>query len=282
MKTLPTFRRNRTLWLGAALLGTVMLPALLTALLHGNHAPPIDVIHRYAASSASHPFGTDPFGRDLLVFICLGAFNSLIIAVTAVALATFVGTMLGLIAAMRPDTSSSASGTLIMGFADLGLAFPPVLIAALLVTALGASTSGEILAIALFGLPAQIRLTRQAARSILLQDYIAASRLAGRSTVTIMRLHVLPNILPLLMVQTTSSLALAILSDAGLSYLGLGAPPPRPDLGRALASYQIHIFDHPMLVAIPGLAIMLLVCGFNILGDGLRDALDAPYRMRMS
>ncbi|MFT8490236.1 MAG: ABC transporter permease [Gluconobacter oxydans] len=265
-----TARSNRTLRAGSILLGIVLLPATVITLFDGGHAPPIDVLHRYAPPSLLHPLGTDPFGRDLMVHVLTGAFNSVTIAAIAVCLATIVGTALGLIAAARPARA-------IMGLADLGLPFPPVLIAALLVTALGASATGEILAIALFGLPAQIRITRQAARSILIQDYIAASRLAGRGPVYIMRRHVLPNILPLLTVQTTSSLALAILSDAGLSYLGLGAPPPRPDLGRALASYQIHIFDHPLLVAIPGITIMLLVLGFNMFGDGLRDALDATH-----
>ncbi|MFT8808786.1 ABC transporter permease [Gluconobacter sp.] len=263
-------KTHRNLWAGSALLGIVLLPATIIALLDGGRAPAIDVMHRYAMPSLLHPFGTDPFGRDLMIHVLTGAFNSVMIAATAVGLATVLGTILGLIAAGRP-------ARIIMGLADLGLAFPPVLIAAMLVTALGASATGEILAIALFGLPAQIRITRQAARSILIQDYIAASRLAGRGAFSIMRRHVLPNILPLLTVQATSSLALALLSDAGLSYLGLGAPPPRPDLGRALASYQIHVFDHPMLVAVPGLTIMLLVLGFNMFGDGLRDFLDAPH-----
>ncbi|MBF0859884.1 ABC transporter permease [Gluconobacter sp. LMG 31484] len=271
-------RRNYTLWAGGILLAAVLFPAVVIVVFNGDHAPGIDVMHRYATPSLSHPLGTDPFGRDLMVYVLLGAFNSMMIAALGVALATIAGTALGLIAAGHPEASPSGSTRIIMGIADLGLAFPPVLIAALLVTALGASASGEILAIALFGLPAQIRITRQAARSILIQDYIAASRLAGRGTLTILRTHVLPNILPLLTVQATSSLALALLSDAGLSYLGLGAPPPLPDLGRALASYQIHVFDHPMLVAVPGLTIMLLVLGFNIFGDGLRDSLDAAHQ----
>ncbi|MQR99091.1 ABC transporter permease [Gluconobacter aidae] len=271
-------RSNRTLRAGSILLGIVLLPATVITLFDGGHAPYIDVLHRYAPPSLLHPLGTDPFGRDLMVNVLTGAFNSVTIAAISVCLATIGGTALGLIAAARP--ARAIMGIAIMGLADLGLAFPPVLIAALLVTALGASATGEILAIALFGLPAQIRITRQAARSILIQDYIAASRLAGHGPVYIMRRHVLPNILPLLTVQATSSLALAILADAGLSYLGLGAPPPRPDLGRALASYQIHIFDHPLLVAIPGVTIMLLVLGFNMFGDGLRDALDAAHEER--
>lgn len=270
-----TARSNRALRAGGILLGIVLLPASVITLFDGGHAPPIDVLHRYAPPSLLHPLGTDPFGRDLMIHVLTGAFNSVMIAAISVCLATVVGTALGLIAATRP--ARAITRRTIAGLADLGLAFPPVLIAALLVTALGASATGEILTIALFGLPAQIRITRQATRSILIQDYIAASRLAGRGPVHILRRHVLPNILPLLTVQATSSLALAILSDAGLSYLGLGAPPPRPDLGRSLASYQIHIFDHPLLVAIPGVTIMLLVLGFNMFGDGLRDMLDAAH-----
>ena len=101
--------------------------------------------------------------------------------------------------------------------------------------------------------------------------------MAGVGPIAVTVRHILPNIAPILIVHASTSLALAILSEAGLSYLGLGAPPPQPDLGRALASYQVHIFDHPFLVAAPGIAVMVLVLGFNLLGDGLRDLLERPF-----
>ncbi|MEJ5117891.1 ABC transporter permease [Gluconobacter cerinus] len=265
-------RTNRSLIAGSVLLLACLVPATLTWIWRGGHSPLIDIAHRYAPISFSHPLGTDPFGRDIASYVLTGAFNSTVIAVIAVTLATVIGTALGLVAAY-----GGLRGKAVMSTADLGLAFPPILIAAMLVTAQGASATGEILAIALFGIPAQIRITRQAAHSILVLDYIAAARMAGLNSIDTILRHVLPNIAPLLIVHASTSLALAILSEAGLSYLGLGAPPPQPDLGRTLASYQIHIFDHPLLVAIPGVTVMVLVLGFNLLGDGLRDLLERPF-----
>ncbi|MFT8365534.1 MAG: ABC transporter permease [Gluconobacter cerinus] len=265
-------RTNRSLIAGSVLLLACLVPATLTWIWRGGRSPLIDIAHRYAPISFSHPLGTDPFGRDIASYVLTGAFNSTVIAVIAVTLATVIGTALGLVAAY-----GGSRGKAVISTADLGLAFPPILIAAMLVTAQGASATGEILAIALFGIPAQIRITRQAAHSILVLDYIAAARMAGLNSIDTILRHVLPNIAPLLIVHASTSLALAILSEAGLSYLGLGAPPPQPDLGRTLASYQIHIFDHPLLVAIPGVTVMVLVLGFNLLGDGLRDLLERPF-----
>ncbi|MFT8951278.1 MAG: ABC transporter permease [Gluconobacter sp.] len=265
-------RTNRSLISGSTLLLACLVPATVTWIWRGGRSPLIDIAHRYAPISFSHPLGTDPFGRDIASYVLTGAFNSTVIAVIAVTLATVIGTALGLVAAY-----GGLRGKAVMNTADLGLAFPPILIAAMLVTAQGASATGEIFAIALFGIPAQIRITRQAAHSILVLDYIAAARMAGLNSINTILRHVLPNIAPILIVHASTSLALAILSEAGLSYLGLGAPPPQPDLGRTLASYQIHIFDHPLLVAIPGVTVMVLVLGFNLLGDGLRDLLERPF-----
>jgi len=265
-------RLPNSLIAGIILLLGCLLPAAVVWVWHGGHAPFIDIPNRYAPPSSAHPLGTDPFGRDLASYVLTGAFNTTVIAVISVTLATITGTILGLI-----GTQGGKRGWAVMSATDLGLAFPPILIAAMLVTLRGASATGEILAIALFGIPAQIRITKQAAQSILVLDYISAARMAGLGPIAVTVRHILPNIAPILIVHASTSLALAILSEAGLSYLGLGAPPPQPDLGRALASYQVHIFDHPFLVAAPGIAVMVLVLGFNLLGDGLRDLLERPF-----
>ena len=160
------------------------------------------------------------------------------------------------------------------GWPDLGLAFPPLLTASLLVAAQGAGVGAEIVAIGAFNAPAFIRLTRAAAAGILARDFIAAARVAGRGRAAILVAHVLPNASPTLLVQATLALAVAALSEAGLSYLGLGMPPPLPSLGRILADDQARIFDAPLLVIAPGAVVALLVLGCNLLGDGLRDWLD--------
>jgi peptide/nickel transport system permease protein len=220
--------------------------------------------------SPAHPLGTDPFGRDLLSILMIGARNSIFLCTAAIALGAALGIPVGLAAA-------AARGwvrVLLMRAADLGLAFPPLLTASMIVAVYGAGMGGTILAIGLFNAPAFTRVARVEARSVLNHDFIAAARIAGRRPAAILGVHVLPNIAATLLVQATVALALAVLAEAGLSYLGLGTPPPSPSLGRALSEYQTQIFDDPLLVIAPGVAIALLVLGLNQLGDGLRDVLD--------
>lgn len=264
-----SFRPHPSLLAGAMLLALVLAPSLLSAV--WTPWPPLrlDIIHRLAPPSAAHWLGTDPFGRDLLSILMVGARNSLIVGVAAIALAAIIGIPAGLAATGRGIPAMAVSRA-----TDLGLAFPPLLTAAMVVAVYGAGMTGTILAIALFNVPAFVRLTRTQAASVLSRDFIAAARVAGRGRAAVLAVHVLPNIAGTLVVQATLALALAALSEAGLSYLGLGVPPPAPSLGRALADYQTRIFDDPLLVVAPGAVIALLVLGFNQLGDGLRDLLD--------
>jgi peptide/nickel transport system permease protein len=264
-----SFRAHPSLLAGAMLLALVLAPSLLSAV--WTPWPPLrlDIIHRLAPPSAAHWLGTDPFGRDLLSILMVGARNSLIVGVAAIALAVIIGIPAGLAATGRGIPAMAVSRA-----TDLGLAFPPLLTAAMVVAVYGAGMTGTILAIALFNVPAFVRLTRTQAASVLSRDFIAAARVAGRGRAAVLAVHVLPNIAGTLVVQATLALALAALSEAGLSYLGLGVPPPAPSLGRALADYQTRIFDDPLLVVAPGAVIALLVLGFNQLGDGLRDLLD--------
>ncbi len=254
---------------GCVLLGLVLVPALVSAV--WTPWPPLrlDIVHRLAPPSGSHWLGTDPFGRDLLSILMVGARNSLIVGLAAVALAAAIGIPAGLAA-----TGRGWAAVAMLRATDLGLAFPPLLTAAMVVAVYGAGIGGTILAIGLFNVPAFVRLTRTQAAGVLGRDFIAAARVAGRGPAAVLAVHVLPNIAGTLVVQGTLALALASLSEAGLSYLGLGVPPPAPSLGRALADYQTRIFDDPLLVVAPGVVIALLVLGFNQLGDGLRDVLD--------
>ena len=268
----PTLRRFRHLTLisGSLLVLLVLLPALVLWVQHIGHGFAINLHDRLKPPSLTHWLGTDPLGRDTLALVLVAAFNSLAISITAMALALLVGTALGLVAA----EAGGKTGILTDGLSDLGIAFPPVITAALLVTLYGAGVGEEILALALFFIPSFIRLSQQSASAILSQDYCAAARLAALNTLHIHWRHVLPNMVPVLVVQFSVSVALALLAETGLSYLGLGAPPPLPELGRLLASYQVHIFDHLLLVAVPGLVVVMLVLGVNMLGDGLRDLFD--------
>lgn len=272
MTPLASFRpswwlsRFSMVW-GCVCIASVMVPGVVLWLLHINHSFGIDIHNRLKPASGVHWLGTDPFGRDTLSLSLVAAVNSFTISVASMLAALVIGGSIGIIAAeMGKKTKILANGAV-----ELGIAFPPVITAALLVTIYGAGVIQEILALAIFFIPGFIRLSQQAASTILAQDYIAAGRLAALNTRQIHFRHVLPNMVPGLLVQFSVNVALAILAETGLSYLGLGAPPPLPELGRLLASYQVHIFDHPLLVAVPGGIVLLLVLGVNLLGDGLRD-----------
>jgi peptide/nickel transport system permease protein len=261
---------------GIFLLGVVLLPAAVSLVWTPFPPGKLDILHRLAPISATHPLGTDPFGRDLLSILMIGARNSILLCTAAIALGAAIGVPAGLAAA----ASGSWRESLLMRAADIGLAFPPLLTAAMIVAVYGAGAGGTILAIGLFNVPAFMRITRVEARSVQKRDFVAAARIAGRSQAAILGVHVLPNIAPTLFIQSTIALALAVLAEAGLSYLGLGTPPPAPSLGRALSEYQTQIFDDPLLVIAPGVAIALLVLGLNQLGDGLRDVLDPALARR--
>ena len=254
--------------MGIVVLLAVLLPALLSLVWTPYPPAGLDILHRLASPSAAHPLGTDPFGRDLLSVLMVAAGNSTAVCLAAVGGAALLGVPLGLLAA-----GPGRGRVLVMRATDLCLAFPPLLTAAMIVAARGPGMAGEILAIGAFNAPAFVRLTRSAALTVLNQDFVAAARIAGRGPAVVLASHVLPNIAGTLLVQATLALAVAELSEAGLSYLGLGLPPPLPSLGRALADYQTRIFDDPLLVVAPGAVVALLVLGFNLLGDGVRDLL---------
>ena len=268
--------RHPSLWAGTLILALVLVPAALSAVWTPFAPGAIDIPHRLLSPSLRHLLGTDPFGRDVASRLMVATLNSALVCAAAIALGGVVGIPLGLLGA-----APGWSGALVMRIADLGLAFPPLLTAAMLVAAEGTGIAAEIIAIGAFNVPAFMRIARGGALSVLHRDFIAAARVAGRGRVAILIEHVLPNIGAILLVQATLALAIAALSEAGLSYLGLGMPPPLPSLGRILADDQARIFDAPLLVIAPGAVVALLVLGCNLLGDGLRDRLDptlAPLR----
>lgn len=272
----PAPPRHPSLWAGTLILALVLVPAALSAVWTPFPPGAIDIAHRLLSPSLRHVLGTDPFGRDVASRLMVATFNSGLVCAAAIALGGLVGIPLGLLGA-----APGWGGALVMRIADLGLAFPPLLTAAMLVAAEGTGIAAEIVAIGAFNVPAFMRIARGGALSVLHRDFIAAARVAGRGRVAILLEHVLPNIGAILLVQATLALAIAALSEAGLSYLGLGMPPPLPSLGRILADDQARIFDAPLLVIAPGAVVALLVLGCNLLGDGLRDRLDptlAPVR----
>jgi peptide/nickel transport system permease protein len=226
-------------------------------------------------SSPQNLLGTDHFGRDVLSRIMVGAQISITVGLIAVALGMSLGVALGAWAAARGGWVDEA----LSRTSDLIFAFPAVLIAILVTSVLGASARNAILAIAIFNIPVFARVTRGAALAMWSRDFVRAATALGQGPLGITWRHVLPNIASVLIVQATIQFAVAILAEAGLSYLGLGAQPPVPSWGRMLRDAQTYIFQAPELALWPGLAVALVVLGLNMLGDGLRDLLDPRLRL---
>jgi ABC-type dipeptide/oligopeptide/nickel transport system permease subunit len=217
-----------------------------------------------------HLMGIDGNVRDFFSRIVFGARLSLIIGVSTVTFAIAVGTMLGALAGYAGGWADN----IIMRFMDVLLAFPALLLAIAIVSVLGPGLINALIAIGIVEIPAYARVVRASVLSIKEQDFVAASRALGASPSHILFQRVLPNALTPLIVQGTLGIASAILTAAALSFLGLGAQPPDPEWGSMLGQERNQVFTAPHLVFFPGIAIMLTVLGFNLLGDGLRDALD--------
>ena len=233
------------------------------------------ILNRLKGPSAANWFGTDQFGRDVFSMIMVGARNSLAVGLGAVGIGMVAGTALGLAASVRRD---GILDHVIMRTADFTHAFPAVLTAIMMTAIIGPGMLNAIVAIAVLNLPYFARLSRGAALQVWAQDFIQAARAAGLNNRQITLRHVLPNIAGILVVQATIQFALAVLAEAGLSYLGLGTQPPNPSWGRMLNEAQTFMAAQPWLAIFPGAAIALTVLGFNLLGDGLRDAVDPRLR----
>lgn len=256
---------------GALLTGLFLLVGLMSLAWTPYPTDTVDVLMKLKPPGAAHWFGTDHFGRDVLSLILGGAWNSISIGLGAVALGLAGGVPMGLIAAMKPDRITAAA---IDRSTDLVFAFPALLSAVLLTAVYGPGAVNVVVAVGIFNIAVFARVTRGAAIGVLGRPFVMAATAIGRTRTAILVRHVLPNILAILLVQGTVQFAVAILAEAGLSYLGLGVQPPTPSWGRMLADAQTFMFLSPLQAVFPGATIMLAVLGLNLLGDGLRDLLD--------
>lgn len=267
--------RNRAggtaILIGGALVGLAVAMALLSLVWTPFDVAAIDVAARLLPISAAHPLGTDQLGRDLLSMVMAGAQISLVVSLLAIAAALAIGVPLGLLAA----ATGGWIDELVMRSGDILFAFPALLLAILLAAVLGPGLFNAVLAIALFNIPVFARVTRGGAMGLWPRDFIAAARLAGKGRLAISIEHILPNLFSGIAVQATIQLSLALIAEAGLSYVGLGVQPPVPSWGRMLSDAQTLIGTAPRLAIVPGAAILLVVLGFTLLGDGLRDRLDS-------
>jgi peptide/nickel transport system permease protein len=264
-----------SLALGLLLTGLAVLAAGLSFLWTPGDVTQLAIADKLLPPSGEHWLGTDQLGRDMLSMIMVGARTSIAVALVAVGIGMGLGVPLGLIAAAF---QRSWLDEIIMRGNDLIFAFPSLVIAILITAAFGPSALNAIIAIGIFNIPVFARITRGSALPIWTLDYIRAARVAGKGAARISLQHILPNIANILIVQGTIQFSLGILAEAGLSYVGLGAQPPTPSWGRMLAEAQTMISLAPHVAIVPGLAIVLTVLGLNLLGDGLRDALDPRLR----
>lgn len=234
----------------------------------------IDIGRRFLGVTAAHWLGTDNLGRDMVSLLMAGTLTSFLVAALAVGIGAGIGVPLGLLAAAWGGPVE----WLVLRFSDFIFAFPAVIVAILITTLVGPGAINAIIAIGIFNIPVFARVARGGALSIATLDFVAAGRLAGLGNTRIAYHHLLPNIMSLLIVQGTIQMSLGILAEAGLSYIGLGTQPPETSLGLMLRDAQGVFLIHPWLTLLPGIAIVLIVIGLNIAGDGLRDAIDPRLR----
>ena len=263
-------RLGAALVIGAVIVGVVVLMALVSFVWTPYDPTFVNSTDRLQGLSPRHWLGTDKFGRDVLSQILMGSRTTLFVGIVAVGVAAAVGVPLGILAAMAPRWS----GELIMRANDLLLAFPALLLAIMFSAVYGGSTLVAMIAIGIATVPSFARLIRGGALQVMRSEYVLAARAAGRRPTAIGLRHVLPNVSSLVIVQASVSFAIAVLAEAALSFLGLGTPPPTPSWGRMLQEGQELLFSTPRLAVVPGIAIAVVVLGFNLLGDGLRDAFD--------
>ena len=266
-------------WVGSFSVLIVFLLAVLSFFWTPYDVTSIEISNRFKTPTLNHFLGTDHFGRDILSMIMVGAQTSIAVAFVAVGIGILFGLPLGLIAAGKRGTFFD---DLVMRFNDLIFAFPALIIAILITAVMGPGAFNAIIAIGIFNIPVFARVARGAALTQWSKEYILAAQVAGKGTILISIEHILPNILNLLIVQATIQFSLGILAEAALSYVGLGAQPPIPSLGRMLADSQTMISIAPHMAIFPGLFIVITVLGLNLMGDGLRDYFDPKLKASKS
>ena len=277
-ETLGLLARNRTALIASLVLLGIIVVAIFDETFASQGPNEQDIANRLESPSWSHPFGTDDLGRDILSRVILGASVSLEVGFLSVGLALVAGTLIGLLAGFYGRWVDDV----LMRVMDVLFAFPAVLLAIAILAIRGPGTSNTIIAIAIVYVPIFARVTRASVLGVREEVYIRASRSVGASDVRLLTRHVLPNAAPPIIVQTSISLAFAVLAEAALSFLGLGTQPPNPSWGLMLAEGRGYIDLAWWLAFFPGMAIVVTVLCFNLLGDGLRDVLDPRQRTLMA
>ncbi len=268
-------KRNKAAMLGGLLLLLYIVTALLAPVLYpGNPSAP-NLMKSLEPPSLKEPLGTDELGRSILGRIIYGSRVSLLIAIGAVSVGFLLGVPLGLVSGYY----GGKSDFIIQRVTDTMLAFPGFLLALALVAVLGVGLKNAMISVGIGMIPLYIRLVRGCVLSVREEVYVEAAKAVGTRDRVILFRHILPNVMVPITVQTSLMMGMAILFAAGLGFLGIGVQPPTPEWGTMLGSGRAYIFNAPHVATFPGIAIFLAVLSFNLLGDGLRDALDPRFKL---
>lgn len=268
------FRTNRLSWLGLGLLAAIVLMAVLASVLAPHDPTQQNILHRLEAPSAEFWLGTDSFGRDVLSRVIHGARVSLLVGFVAVLFAMLVGTTVGILSGYIGGTFDR----LVMSILDVMLSFPTLLLGLMIAAMLGASLENLIIAIAITEMAPFARVARAPTIALKARDFIEAGRALGFGPVRIMGVHILPNMISEVVVMGSLWMASAIRTEASLSFIGLGVPPPTPTWGGMIREGFENILHAWWLAVFPSVAILLTVLALNVLGDALRDAIDPRMR----
>ena len=256
--------------LGLGLVAVVFAAAALGGLLAPYPPNEISLLERFAPPSSAHPFGTDDYGRDLFSRVLAGAAISVQVAAVVISISVVVGTLLGALAGLLGGLADE----LIMRLTDLFLAFPALILAAAIAATWGGNLTTTVIALATVYWPWYARLVRGQVLSLREREYVTAARAMGAGPLDIMRSHLLPNVLPFVILQVSLDIGYVILYTSSLSFLGLGAQAPTAEWGAMMTDARGYMREAWWFPTFPGLALGLTVLGFNLLGDGLRDWLD--------
>ncbi len=271
---LHQLKKNRLAMVGLVLIGCLLVLAVIGPFVSPYNPLLPDPVNRLKGSSGSHLFGTDSLGRDILSRVIFGSRISIIIGLIAVSISLVPGTLLGLLSGFYGKKLDEP----IMRFMDIMLAFPAILLAIFITAILGPSLLNTMIAVGIVYIPHYARIVRSSVLALKEQEYVQAVRSIGGTNFRIIALHILPNTIPPIIVYGTLGMGTAVLQAAALGFLGLGAQPPTPEWGAMLSEGRQYIQLAPHVAAFPGLAIFILVLGFNLFGDGLRDLLDPSLR----
>ena len=271
---LHQLQKNKLAMVGLFLIGCLLVLAVIGPLISPSNPLAPDPINRLKGPSSAHLFGTDSLGRDMLSRVIYGSRISIVIGLIAVSISLVPGTLLGLLSGFYGQKLDES----IMRVMDVMLAFPAILLAIFITAILGPSLLNTMIAVGIVYIPHYARIVRSSVLTLKEQEFVQAVRSIGGTNFRIIALHIFPNAIPPIIVYATLGMGTAVLQAAALGFLGLGAQPPTPEWGAMLSEGRQYIQLAPHVAAFPGLAIFILVLGFNLFGDGLRDLLDPSLR----